>query len=384
MALPVDETALDMVDDTVAKAKVALHPYRNTLRFALGAVAAFYGRHFVFSLLYAQVIRQAWPLLRKTIGEICAARLIPAAREASAVASHVLSRLSSLHNELKCARAAGNQHEVDVLEAELADLQQELLQLGGPATRSLLQAIDPDRLLKLAGNSFDALATAAALATSHGARKVGFAVNLGDRVCDAVEAALAPLIRRAVEMLRANSRALDDAVRTPTGNRYLEFGVRALCNWVGIALAFRFEELVFSASNALWGAELMVASAALAVHELRERAGGGDAHGRAGAHAAERALAQRGRHRAAAAAGGAAGGGGGGPLDLVASPLPSTALSLTCWALAGTGLYYQRVGKGSRPLPIHLRLVLFAPLLGESWLRGATFALRGLSAGRSV
>ena len=72
MALPVDETALDMVDDTVAKAKVALHPYRNTLRFALGAVAAFYGRHFVFSLLYAQVIRQAWPLLRKTVGEICA------------------------------------------------------------------------------------------------------------------------------------------------------------------------------------------------------------------------------------------------------------------------------------------------------------------------
>ena len=46
------------------------------------------------------------------------------------------------------------------------------------------------------------------------------------------------------------------------------------------------------------------------------------------------------------------------------------------WLLAGLGLYYQFAGRG-RSLPGAARVLLFAPLLAESWLGTATLAVRG-------
>ena len=53
-----------------------------------------------------------------------------------------------------------------------------------------------------------------------------------------------------------------------------------------------------------------------------------------------------------------------------------TLLRLSC----ARAVYYQFVG-GGRGLPMHLRLVLFAPLLSEGWLRAATLTVRGLTGG---
>ena len=350
------------------------------------------GRHFCFTLLYVQVLRQTWPMFRRTIGEICAARLLPAMREANMVAQGVLQRLGAINEALQRARASGDEREASVLEAELADLQQEMLNMGGPAAATFLQAFEPDRLLTLARNIFDTLATAAGLATSNGARVVGVGVNIGDRVCETVEAALAPLLRRGLHSLRLRAPAIDAMCRDATGARWIELGVKSVCSAVGLSLAFRFEAAVFCAANALWGSDLMLASAAVAARAclpdsavpaaLRGARRGGSSSGSSSSSSSSHddavAMAWSGGGFGRVAAFGSRETSGQLGGTLVTMPRAMNALR---WLLAGAGVYLQTVGSGRGPLPRHLRLVLFAPLLCEGWVRGSTFAVRGLSGG---
>ena len=301
------------------------------------------------------------------------------------VAQGVLQRLGAINEALQRARASGDEREASVLEAELADLQQEMLNMGGPAAATFLQAFEPDRLLTLARNIFDTLATAAGLATSNGARVVGVGVNIGDRVCETVEAALAPLLRRGLHSLRLRAPAIDAMCRDATGARWIELGVKSVCSAVGLSLAFQFEAAVFCAANALWGADLMLASAAVAARAcLRDSTvpaalrGAGRGGSSSSSHDDAMAMAWSGGGVGRVAAFGSRETSGQLGGTLVTMPRAMSALR---WLLAGAGVYLQTVGSGRGPLPRHLRLVLFAPLLCEGWVRGSTFAVRGLSGG---
>ena len=267
---------MDPVDEHLARVERILAPYRDILRFLAGALANFYGRHFTYTFLYAQIFRSsAWPIIRKAVSEIRSSQLPDAIREGSNVARTVLQRVGVLNDSLARARQSGDEREAQILEAELAELQQELLQLG-PAAASFMQAADPNRLQSLAQSLYDALVAIAAEATSHGPRKLGVGVNIGGKICTAVDDALTPLLRRVLQRLRAYSQLLDYLHADPSGQRWLELGLRTVCSSIGIALAFRIEAAVFCAANALWGAELMIGSAALAAREILRRSGRDD------------------------------------------------------------------------------------------------------------
>ena len=118
----------------------------------------------------------------------------------------------------------------------------------------------------------------------------------------------------------------------------------ATCNSIGVAIAFYFEGLLFTAANALFGAELLLASA----EEVAVR-GAAAVFGSSHHHAA--------RHN-----------------DLVKLP-PRVAL-YGAWLLACGGVAYQVLGRG-RQLPPPLRALFFAPLFAERFVKNTTLVVRG-------
>jgi hypothetical protein len=327
------------IDQEVERLEMAIRPYRPLLEFSCGALSCFYGRHFTYTLLYAQVFRHSGlPILKRALLEIRSARLLPRLRSAGAVVNDTVRRISHISEALRRARESGNDHEAVVLEAELAELQREVLEMGQPAS-SFLSAIDPGRLVALGRELYGGLSSLASQATTNCARRVGIYINIGEQLSRVVHDAVAPLLRRLLQGLRRYSPAIDALHNDVRGSDWLELALRAICSSIGIGVAFYFESLVFSAANAQWGAELMLSTAASGARALMSH-----------------------QH----------------PLHALLRT-NSPAMRSASWLLAAAGLHHQDLGSGRR-LPAAYRLVLLAPLISERWLRAVTCTVRSIGA----
>ena len=116
-----------------------------------------------------------------------------------------------------------------------------------------------------------------------------------------------------------------------------------------MGIAFQVERVVFITANCVWGAELMLGSAAHALCQLLPRQ--------------ISATLQRALDDSA----------GDGPGARRARAVRSAATLL----VATGGAYYQFLDGVDAALPVALRAALFAPLLFERWLQTATLTVRG-------
>jgi hypothetical protein len=314
---------------------------RTVLRLAIGFVATFYGRHFTYIILYAQVLRGRhtafFSRLRREIEDLInklrASR--PRLREATNATQDALRRIGPLQEAYQRASASGgDEHEAAVLQMELDELQQDLLRMGHAGT-SVIGALDPDRLGSLAREVYLGLAALADAATANGASRLGITFDIGERVISRVDAVLTPLLYRLLEELRRRSSDVARLLDDPRFERFPEFFRRAICSSIGLSLAFHVERTVFAAANAVWGAELLLSGAlGLLPYRWQQRA----------LEAGDEAAGQHVRHAALG-------------------------------VLAACGAYYQLLGPGQR-LPRALWLVTLLPLVAERWVQGATMAVR--------
>ena len=207
------------------------------LRLAIGFVATFYGRHFTYIILYAQVLRGRhtafFSRLRREIEDLInklrASR--PRLREATSATQDALRRIGPLQEAYQRASASGgDEHEAAVLQMELDELQQDLLRMGHAGT-SVIGALDPDRLGSLAREVYLGLAALADAATANGASRLGITFDIGERVISRVDAVLTPLLYRsrscggARRMSRGCStiRALSDSRILPSSDLQLDW-----------------------------------------------------------------------------------------------------------------------------------------------------------------
>lgn len=328
------------------------HATPLVLKFAAGTLTTFYGRHFAYTLLFAQVFEQhGRPFLRRALQDM--RELMRRARdqsahinEATAASRDAVRRLNALQEAFTRASAeGGNDHEADLLQREMMqmqdELQQDMLRVGA-ASSSILSSLEPHRLAMMARGLYLGFVGLAAAATSHGARRLGIGCDIGERLARAIYALCEPVVHRHVlPLLCRLSRDFDRVHAHPDFGRYLDLVLVALCSSVGVGVAYQVERLVFVAANTIWGAELMVAAASEALGPLLPD---GWRRPLAAPHHTRRVHTLR---------------------------LSATLL------LATGGAYSQLVlGRGAE-MPLAMRAVLFAPLLAERWLMGATQLVRG-------
>jgi len=345
------------VDAHAGRICAHLQPYCSLLCLAGGALANFYGKHFVFSFLFAQIAQTGWPTVRRLVVELQAAARdlyavwregMPHLRAANEVARDAVRRLSELHEELARAQARGNDVEADVLEREIMELRHDAVQstlAAGPgsALANIVETLNPERLGQRLSSVHGALTELISMATTHGAAKVGIHRNIGQQVTQAINESCGPPVRLGLQRLRDHSEWVEYVHAEPQCRRWLELGLDALLNSVGIGIALHIERAVFIVANALWGVELLTGSARLALES-----------------AAPEAMQRVALHLHSGPA---------------ARHVPR-AWQSTKWLLVAAGLHYQLRGAGAG-MPTVMRLVFFAPLLTERWLRLTTLALRG-------
>ena len=317
---------------------------RPVLRFACGTLACFYGRHATFSLLYWQLIDRNTPEWRDFVQQIQMLRvLMPNLRAMNGVVQDTLQRLARLNMELSRARQNGDARNVALLEAELEDLQQEMIGQNGHLS-TLVSSVDPDQLMLMLRGFLRTSVMLSLSAASNAVRRLGIHVDIASHISELVHAALAPLLRQGIVLLAQRSPPVDSLLRYRTehdpaaGQRWTEMGISAICSSVGLAVAFHAERLLFATSNALWGADLMLSALAHSVDTV------------APARVSNRLFATVGQAPVA---------------------------SLARWLLVALGTYHQFIG-GGRKLPAALRFALFTPMLAERTLTAATCALRTL------
>lgn len=335
------------------------------LRFSVGTLSAFYGRHFTYVLLYAQVYAlHGRPFLQRVMREVdllirLARENRPRIDEATAASRDAMRQLSRLQEAYARASAeGGDPEEAAILQRELLELQEELqfdvLRLG-TVGRSILGAMDPHRIMLALRGLCAGFVSLASAATSNGAQKVGVGFDISERAANAIYRVVAPLVHEhAIPWLCEHSAELrrlhDDDQRL---RRYVDVVVVALCSSVGVGVAFHLERAVFVAANCVWGAELILSAASQVVRQLLPRTWDASLQ-RAMRPAADGPGARRAR----------------------AVRISATLL------LATSGAFYQfSDGLVDAALPAAMRVVLFAPLLTERWLQTATLAVRGPLAG---
>lgn len=328
--------------------RAAWSRYEGVLALASGLLATFYGRHFTYSLLFAQILDRpdCKPVVDRVKAELrrvfASLRFawregFPRLREANQAARELMRRLGELNEARAQARSRGDLDEADVLEHELSMLQADAMRMGLAVGSALgVQDMDSERVSDAVRSAYDSLWLLTFAATSNGCAKAGVRVNVGAEIVLAVNNSVGNLVRRLLQRLRDYSDAVDFLQSEPTCRWWLDWTINVLCNSLGLGLAYYFEGLLFHVANALFGAELLLHAAELAV-----------ARALGPAHASRLSL----------------------------RPSPTVAL-YGKWALAVTGVYYQQLG-GGRRLPLSLRAVLFAPLLGERCVRYSAFAIRG-------
>ena len=207
----------------------------------------------------------------------------------------------------------------------------------------LLQMASAMMMQTLRGILRNAVALSLA-AADNGVRSIGVDFDIASTLSSAIRASLAPTLRKLIALVAQRSAAIDSLLKYRTehddhaGERWVDMGISAVCSSIGLAVAFHVERALFVASNALWGADLILSALA---------------------QSADTYLPARVSNRLFAAAG-----------------QPALAL-LARWILVGAGAYHQFIG-GGRRLPKSLGLILFAPLLIERSVTTATCALRTL------
>ena len=317
---------------------------RPVLRFACGTLACFYGRHATFTLLYCQLMDRRAPAWRDFLSHVQLLRaLMPNLRAMNGVVQDTLQRVARLNMELSRARQNGDARNVALLEAELEELQQEMIGQNGHLS-TLVSSVDPDQLmLMLRGFARSSIELSLA-ATRSALLSLGIDIDIASHFSQLVHAALAPLLRRCVLTLAHHNSSVGAFLQYRTehdptaGQRWAEMGISAICSSVGLAIAFHVERVLFACSNSMWGAELILSSLAQSADTLLPT------------RVSNRLFATLGRPQAA---------------------------SLARWLLVALGAYHQFVG-GGRKVPAALRLFLFTPLLAERSLTAATCALRTL------
>jgi hypothetical protein len=227
-------------------------------RFVVGAIATFYGRHATYLLLFAQVYREkGHPLLLLARRALMAAihgvrRQAPRIREASDASRDAMRRLGILQDAYLRASQANDEAEAAVLQAELQELQQDVMRMGA-ASSSVLGAVNPSAVLASVRGLYASIAALSAAATANGAvaplpteptagrgrisrtlmsergvprcgqRRVGIHFDVGERAVTVVRAIVEPLLRSLLaEARRCSPGALppfipnDTAHFTPT------------------------------------------------------------------------------------------------------------------------------------------------------------------------
>ncbi|KAL1514725.1 hypothetical protein AB1Y20_003812 [Prymnesium parvum] len=341
-------------DDVLQRLHRASRPYHGVLTFATGLVATFYGRSFPYSILFGHCFPTiGWPLLHPALLGIAQrvqmARLateaeLPELREARGAASQALRRLAAVRDAYFEAEAQHDSARAQRLALELAELQEEVQAVTRASSSfgAILRAARPEpRLpsrplsLHLASASAHRAGLVATMesATSLGSAKLGFACDLGGAVVDTMRSWTAPFLQRPLQEIA--QAGLGAWYAEPEVRSWTDFVINALCSSIGIAVAMKFERLVFTVSNAVIGAELLMAPL------LRKM----EVHG------------------------------------VVSGPAEqSYPVQLVKYSICTVGVLHQFLGK-CRSLPGILRVALWCPLILERWLGGLASVTRS---GRGV
>ena len=336
------------------RAKAAARGHPTVLAFATGLLATFYGRHFTYTLLFAQIVdrpdcRAALQRLTDELRSIARAvrfawsEYMPRIRAANDCARDLMRRHAELHEARTRACTLGNEHEANVLAQEIALLQSDALQMGVAVGCVLGENVDPDRIQASARRIYEGVSVLTHAATSNGCAKVGMRINVGAEIVMAINNSIGNMLRRLLQRLRDRSELVDQIHSDPTSRWWLDWVLSATCNSIGVAIAFYFEGLLFTAANALFGAELLLASA----EEVAVR-GAAAVSGFSHHHAARRNDFR----------------------------LPPRVALYGAWLLASGGVAYQVLGRG-RQLPLSLRALFFAPLFAERFVKNTTLVVRG-------
>ena len=170
----------------------------------------------------------------------------------------------------------------------------------------------------------------ASAAAASGMARIGVRINLADEIMHAIDDSFGMLLWRVLQRLRDYVDHVDRLLSDAHSRRWTERLLSALCQSVGVGLAFYIEGLFFTVTNAVWGAEMMAASVNGVVT----------------------------------------------PRVLTVLPGQPLFRHRLKWAVAIGGVTFQVIGRG-RQLPQLLRAAFWLPLVVEGWLRTATLAARG-------
>eukprot|EP00966_Prymnesium_polylepis_P243336 5627266-Prymnesium_polylepis.1 len=334
--------ARSSLDDALERLRVASRRYEDVLSFAAGLVATFYGRQLTYSILFCKCFAASgWQHIRPAlVGMIENARRarvavdaeLPGLKEAQGAAAQAVRRLPAVRDAYLRAQAGGDDAAADRLSLELATLEQEM----GAVTRAsssvgaILRALEPQRMLELARAVYRGLVASLASATALGAAKLGIGYDIGNAVVETMRGWTAPLLQCPLEELC--QAGLGASYDDPQVRAWTDYAIGAACSSVGVGVALQFERVVFTASNAIVGAELLMAPVL-------------------------RRLAARGL--------------------LPPSAERSQPAMLVKYSICAAGVYAQFFGR-FRALASPLHLVLLGPLLMERWLvRLASIARSG-------
>lgn len=330
---------LDWFEVKFTQLRVALRPYRGVLMFSIGAVACFYGRNFTYSILFLQAFKASgWPIVQRASGELGLTyrrtrNVLKQELPNVIVAKQTLERLQPQLLEVKAsfeaARARGDEAEAARILTKLEGLQTDVAK-AMHATSSLSaisRSIDPEKVMEILRGVYNGTVACLATAMSGGIGKFGVGVNFGKMLTELATNVVKPAVLWLMRRTADKAPSVKVLVEDPNSEKWVDFLVRMVCNSAGVAVAFYFDELTFTVSNAMIGSEIMV-------HQLNLLA-------------ATRGLS-----------------------------CEDTALATGLqWALCGAGSYRQLIG-GKAKLPLPLAVVLSGPLLGEKWLRGVAAVLR--------
>lgn len=360
---PSENDWLASVEATFRALRRALRPCEGALLFTAGAVSCFYGRHFTYSAVFWRAFSVfGWPVTRRAAKELRqryrAARTavrrempqgLPSLQEAGTAVGQALRRLQDLYTAYNEAQRGGDADAMARLSAEMQSLQEDIAkaQQAGSALSAVSAELEPETLLELLRGLHAAFLASLKAGMEQSAGMLGLSDNLGDHIAVSVNRTTAPWLRAGMDKLVSRSTLeVQQLAEDQWARRFLGYGVRAVSNSVGIAVAAYVEALAFTLTNARLGASIMVRELLAPVR---------------------------------------------GHFATVGGELPASVLGMgkvAEWLLCSFGVYWQvvrgggfisslrRFLPGGCPMPGLMRLVLAGPLLTETWLTASVMAMR--------
>ncbi|CAE8709415.1 unnamed protein product, partial [Polarella glacialis] len=152
-------------------------------------------------------------------------------------AQRALARLQAVRGAFEKAQRGNSAAAAAELSEELQSLQEDLAEANsvGSALAAATSQLEPERLLELLYSLRASLIASLTAATSEASAWLGLRGNVGDSVAWAVNRSAAPRLRA---LLDAGVARSGDGVRQlredPNASRWLESGIRAASNSIGI------------------------------------------------------------------------------------------------------------------------------------------------------